>query len=206
MNSGVTQTASRTYSTNGQKTIGVIAQNDQGAISSSATYTFSCNTNACPIGYTLQGTACIFSACPSGYELQGTQCVVSGQCTAFHTVKARISSTAVQMTSAAMRMGLLLRQMQWRSRTLGFNVGRTFARALGQDLHYLLDVAEHHLVHGHEQQSGQLDRPLVSRHALQSHLHPDHLHAPLHSFEGATPSSIEKSAIVNIAPTYEEMR
>ena len=77
VNSGVTQTASRTYSTNGQKTIGVIAQNDQGAISSSATYTFSCNTNACPIGYTLQGTACVFSACPSGYKLEGTQCVVS---------------------------------------------------------------------------------------------------------------------------------
>lgn len=32
--------------------------------------------------YIHQGNACIFSACPSGYELQGTQCVaMSNQCT-----------------------------------------------------------------------------------------------------------------------------
>ena len=35
----------------------------------------------CPIGYVWDGAQCVFSACPSGYILQGNQCVVSNQCT-----------------------------------------------------------------------------------------------------------------------------
>jgi hypothetical protein len=78
VDTGTSQNASRTYTIAGQKTVKVLAQNDQGAVSSSATYTFNCSTNSCPIGYTLQGSACIFSACPSGHHLQGTQCVADG--------------------------------------------------------------------------------------------------------------------------------
>ena len=67
VNSGVVQTASRTYSTSGEKTIRVIAINDQGAQSLWATKTFSCQNEV--------------TACPSGYVQQGNQCVLSNQCT-----------------------------------------------------------------------------------------------------------------------------
>ena len=36
----------------------------------------------CPVGYVMQGNACIFAGCPGGYKLVGTQCILSGkQCT-----------------------------------------------------------------------------------------------------------------------------
>lgn len=82
--SGTSQNASRTYTITGQKTVRVLAQNDQGISSDWTTQTFDCTEAAsCPVGYVLQNGACIFSACPSGYTLQGTQCVAaSGECTA----------------------------------------------------------------------------------------------------------------------------
>ena len=76
--SGTSQSASRTYAIAGQKTVRVIAQNDQGASSEWTTYSFNCGN--CPTGYVMQNGVCIFSACPDGYVLQGTQCVV-GACT-----------------------------------------------------------------------------------------------------------------------------
>jgi hypothetical protein len=37
---------------------------------------------SCPVGYVHQGNACIYSACPEGYELQSAQCVaVENSCT-----------------------------------------------------------------------------------------------------------------------------
>ena len=80
VNSGVTQSASRTYSIGGQKTVKVLAINDQGVQSSWATDTFSCNAGSCPLGYVQQGNTCVFSACPSGYVLQGGSCVLAGSC------------------------------------------------------------------------------------------------------------------------------
>ena len=41
-----------------------------------------CVFDECPADYIHQGNACIFSACPSGYHLEGTQCVAdAGACT-----------------------------------------------------------------------------------------------------------------------------
>ena len=41
-----------------------------------------CVFDECPVGYVHQGNACIYSACPEGYELQGAQCVaVENSCT-----------------------------------------------------------------------------------------------------------------------------
>jgi hypothetical protein len=78
--SGTSQSASRTYAIAGQKTVRVMAQNDQGASSEWTTHTFNCAEGVaeCPIGYVQQNGACIFSACPSGYHLQGTECVADG--------------------------------------------------------------------------------------------------------------------------------
>jgi hypothetical protein len=61
------------YALTGEKTVRVMAQNDQGASSEWTSYPFNCNS--CPLGYVAQNGACIFSACPSGYHLEGTQCV-----------------------------------------------------------------------------------------------------------------------------------
>ena len=80
MPSGTSQSASRTYAIAGQKTVRVMAQNDQGASSDWTTHSFNCGN--CPIGYVVKSGACIFSACPSGYVLQGTQCIQSNACTA----------------------------------------------------------------------------------------------------------------------------
>ena len=60
VNSGTIQTASRTYSIAGQKTVKVIAINDQGASSPWATY--SPSTCACPSGYVQQGNQCVLSS------------------------------------------------------------------------------------------------------------------------------------------------
>ena len=59
VNSGTTLTASRTYSLSGQKTVKVIAINDQGAQSPWATH--SPSVCACPAGYTLQGNTCVLA-------------------------------------------------------------------------------------------------------------------------------------------------
>ncbi len=77
VNSGTQQSASRTYTTAGQKTIRVVAQNDQGALSPPTPYSFSCNAGGirCPIGYVEQNGQCVFSACPAGYMLQSGQCI-----------------------------------------------------------------------------------------------------------------------------------
>lgn len=37
-------------------------------------------SGGCPVGYVLQGNQCTFSSCPSGYVKQGNQCVLQGQC------------------------------------------------------------------------------------------------------------------------------
>ena len=81
--SGTSQSASRTYAIAGQKTVRVMTQNDQGASSPWTSHTFNCSTASCPIGYVMRNGACIFSACPTGYVYNSAQqCVASSQCTA----------------------------------------------------------------------------------------------------------------------------
>jgi hypothetical protein len=86
VNSGTSQSASRTYAIAGSKTVKVIAQNDQGTASAWTTFSFDCDNMSisCPIGYVAQNGACIFSACPAGYHNNGSdQCVVDeAACTA----------------------------------------------------------------------------------------------------------------------------
>ena len=98
VNSGTSQTASRTYATAGSKTVRVLAQDEGGLSSGWATITFTCSTPTpieddnnnnqpppanCPVGYTLQNNTCVFTGCPSGFTQQGAACVmVMTQCTA----------------------------------------------------------------------------------------------------------------------------
>ena len=79
VDSGTSQSASRTYAIAGQKTLQILAQNDQGTRSDWTPYTFTCNEQQqqCPIGYVLQGTACVFNECPVGYLHQGSACIFS---------------------------------------------------------------------------------------------------------------------------------
>ena len=79
VNSGSVQSASRTYSTTGAKSVAVLTENNQGVRSARTSYSFSCGN--CPVGYVLQGGQCVISACPSGYVKQGNQCVLANQCT-----------------------------------------------------------------------------------------------------------------------------
>ena len=67
VDSGTSQSASRTYAIAGQKAVKVISQNDQGVSSSWTSYTFTCADGS-------------ISACPSGYVKQGNSCVLANQC------------------------------------------------------------------------------------------------------------------------------
>ncbi len=103
--SGMAQTATRTYSTTGSKTIKVLAADDQGAQSTWTTTTFACNAPpscsngldintypscSCPVGKVQQGSLCVTPTCsngldintypsctcPSGQTQSGTTCIV----------------------------------------------------------------------------------------------------------------------------------
>ena len=205
VSSGSTQTASRTYSTNGQKKIRVIAQNDRGAVSSSAEYTFSCNTASCPIGYILQGTACIFSACPSGYKLQGTQCVASNQCTTPNYCKDKdivdgCTDKVVQICDWGCYSGRC-KGIPPPSGTISavpslVHPGQT------SSISWTSENVESCTVKSNNQDNwtglsspGTISNPITSQTIFTLRCK---------ALEGATPSTIQKSVPVNIAPTWQE--
>ncbi|PWT76009.1 MAG: hypothetical protein C5B46_01895 [Proteobacteria bacterium] len=94
--SGSHQSASRTYSSTGSKSIQVLAEDSSGARSPWSQYTFSCAQaqqppQQCPAGQTLVNGVCTQTSCPSGQMLVGDSCVqiqcpagqhldASGQC------------------------------------------------------------------------------------------------------------------------------
>lgn len=77
--SGTTQTASRIFAVDGQKTIQVSAEDDRGLVSAWATLNFSCRPDSrvqsCQTGYVWQDGSCVFTQCPTGYSQLADQCV-----------------------------------------------------------------------------------------------------------------------------------
>ena len=207
VNSGVTQSASRTYSTNGQKTIGVIAQNDQGAISSSATYTFSCNSNACPIGYILQGTACVFSGLP--LRLQAGRHAVRRKQRVHHSQLLPGQGHPRRLhrqSTPDMRIELLLRTLPGHSRTQCLHLRRPSLVHTGQtsSISWTSENVESCTVKSNNQDNwtglsspGTISNPITSQTTFTLRCK---------ALEGATPGTIQKSVPVNIAPTWQEPR
>ena len=203
VNSGVTQSASRTYSTTGQKTVRVIAQNDQGAISSSVTYTFTCNS--CPIGYVLQGSACVFSACPSGYVLQSTQCVASNACTTPNYCQGKDILDGCTDE--------VLQSCEWScfsGRCQGVPAPKASISAVPSLVHpgqtssisWTSENVESCTVKSNNQDSwtglsspGTISNPIISQTIFTLRCK---------ALEGATPGTFQKSIDVNIAPTWQE--
>jgi hypothetical protein len=97
--SGTSQSASRMNAIAGQKTVRVLAQNEQGASSEWSTYSFDCSEavttceddqtlvqgvcldffTSCPVGYVKNGIQCVWNGCPVGYTQQADNvCIWSG--------------------------------------------------------------------------------------------------------------------------------
>jgi hypothetical protein len=223
--SGTSQSASRTYAIAGEKTVQVLVQNDQGVSSEWASHTFDCAdapevtecpegyilqdgaciATECPVGYVQQGGSCIFSACPEGYHLQGTQCVATaGECTAGPYCQGADlvdgctneklqtcdwgcfagacnpvpspNATLKAVPSLAKRDNTTV--VTWSSQ---FAVSCTVSGTNGDSWTGL--------------NGSQTSSPISSQttYTLRCQGH-----------QGASPSSVQKSVIVNIAPTFEE--
>ena len=152
VNSGTIQTASRTYSIAGQKTVKVIAINDQGASSPWATY----SPSTC--------------ACPSGYVQQGNQCVLSSMC----NKPPRCSGNHPEL-----QLWLPLGRLHRRRAAFGYAQSNPVARSLRRHHRRLLVIAEHRLLLRERSQRRLMGRHVFIRPDLRSHTRPDHLQPPL---------------------------
>jgi hypothetical protein len=209
--SGTSQSASRTYALTGEKIVRVMAQNDQGASSEWTSYSFNCSEgdaasdSSCPVGYVKQNGACIFSACPSGYRLQGSQCVVDGgACTPGYYCQGRDLKDNCT--------GEIIESCAWGCFAGACNpvpspnatlkaVPSLVARDMTTVVSWSSQYATACTVTGANGDSW-------------TGLNGSQTSSPIHSQttytldctgeEGATPSSVQKSVIVNIAPAFEE--
>ena len=192
VNSGVVQTASRTYSTSGEKTIRVIAINDQGAQSLWATKTFSCQNEV--------------TACPSGYVQQGNQCVLSNQCTTPPRCSGNdLVNSCTGETIQSCAYGCTFRCMRCHRCTHRHAERLAFARPLRRHHDRLMDIAKCHFLHPLRHQRQLLDRPLVIGKDVFAHPLAQTIYN-LHCIgvTGAVPSTVDKSATVNIVPSESE--
>ena len=204
--SGASQSASRTYSVAGAKTVKVMSQNDQGANSEWATYTFNCSEgNNCPVGYILQESACIFSECPAGYVQQGSQCVAGGACTTPNYCSGadlldgctdevlqtcewgcsfgRCSSIPAPVATLKAIPSLVHQgdttQVSWTTS----NVSSCAVTSTNDDSWSALTG------------TNEVSNPITSQTTFTLHCN---------GYAGANPGTISKSVIVNIAPSFEE--
>ena len=175
----------------------------------------------CPIGYTLQGSACVFDECPVGYVHQGGACVYSACPSGYHLEGSQCAADVHECTPGYYcqgsnlldsRSGELVEACAWGCFAGACNpipspkatlkavpslVKRDFTTLVSWSSQYATACT----VSGTNGDSwaglngSQTSSPI---HAQTTYT----LNCTGH--QGADPSSVQKKAIVNIAPTFEE--
>ena len=188
-NSGVAQSASRTYSIAGQKTVRVIAVNDQGAQSSWTTKTFSCDAAACPSGYVRQGNECVLS----------NQCNLAPRCSGNDLVN-RCTGATIQTCSYGCRSGACVvvapPSASLRATPSLVHSGDTTVVSWSSQNTVSCSVSG---ANGDSwtgtSSSGETSSPILAQTIYTLHCV---------GLAGSSPSSVDKQAIVNIIPVFIE--
>ena len=187
VNSGTTLTASRTYSLSGQKQIQVVAINDQGAQSPWTTY--SPSICACPAGYTLQGNSCVLA----------NQCATPPHCSGNDLINSCTGAT-IQTCSLGCASGAC-NTAPAPSATLNATPSLVHSGDISTISWSAINVASC-AVRGTNgdswtgtSSSGKTSQPILAQTIYTLHCI---------GVSGSNPSSIDKQAIVNIVPQFNE--
>ena len=187
--SGTIQSASRTFSVAGDKMVKVISRNDQGASSLWTTYSFSCGASACPSGYVKQGTSCVLSnQCATPPKCSGNDLVDS--CTG-----ATIQSCSYGCASGACVVVAPPSATLRATPSLVHSGDTTIVSWASQNTASCTVTGTNGDSWTGTSSSGEASSPILAQTIYTLHCI---------GYEGAQPPTIDKTAIVNIIPSFNE--